>query len=83
MIPEEVFVGPTEQVYPQKSQGLIPDPSNMSALVASRHNPILKALYQRLLTAGKPKKLALTALMRKLIILANRLLKNPNFSLAN
>jgi transposase len=55
----------------------------MSALVASRHNPILKALYQRLLAAGKPKKLALTALMRKLIILANRLLKNPNFSLAN
>jgi transposase len=51
----------------------------MSALVASRHNPILKAFYQRLL----PKKLALTALMRKLIILANRLLKNPNFSLAN
>jgi len=55
----------------------------MSALVASRHNPILKTLYQRLLVAGKPKKLALTALMRKLIILANRLLKNPNFSLAN
>jgi transposase len=55
----------------------------MSALVASRHNPILKALYHRLLAAGKPKKLALTALMRKLIILANRLLKNPNFSLAN
>jgi len=34
----------------------------MSALVASRHNPILKTLYQRLLVAGKPKKLALTAL---------------------
>jgi hypothetical protein len=31
----------------------------MSALVASRHKPILKALYQRLLDAGKPKKLAL------------------------
>jgi transposase len=55
----------------------------MAALVASRHNPILKALYHRLLEAGKPKKLALTALMRKLIILANRLLKNPNFSLAS
>jgi transposase len=55
----------------------------MYALVASRHNPILKALYQRLLAAGKPKKLALTALMRKLIILANRFLKDPNFSLAN
>jgi transposase len=54
----------------------------MAALVASRHNPILKALYQRLLLAGKPKKLALTVLMRKLILLANRLLKYPNFSLA-
>jgi len=55
----------------------------MAALVASRYNPILKTLYQRLLLAGKPKKLALTVLMRKLILLANRLLKNPNFSLAS
>jgi len=44
-------------------------------------NPILKALYLRLLARGKPKKLALTVLMRKLIILANKLLKNPQFSL--
>jgi transposase len=56
---------------------------NMAALVASRYNPILKVLYQRLLLAGKPKKLALTVLIRKLILLANRLLKNPQFSLAN
>jgi hypothetical protein len=34
------------------------------------------------LAAGKPKKLALTVLMRKLIVLANRLLKNPSFALA-
>jgi transposase len=54
----------------------------MSALVASRYNPILKAHYLHLLAKGKPKKLALTVLMRKLIILANTLLKNPNFSLA-
>ena len=54
----------------------------MAALVASRHNPILKALYQRLLARGKAKKLALTVLMRKLILLANRLLQNPHFSLA-
>ena len=54
----------------------------MAALVASRHNPVLKPLYLRLLAAGKPKKLALTALMRKLILLANRLLKFPAFSLA-
>ena len=34
----------------------------MGALVASRHNPVLRAFYQRLLAAGKPKKLALTIL---------------------
>jgi transposase len=56
---------------------------SMATLVASRYHPILKVLYQRLLLAGKPKKLALTVLMRKLILLANRLLKNPQFSLAN
>jgi transposase len=55
----------------------------MAALVASRHNPVLKSLYLRLLANGKAKKLALTVLMRKLIIIANRLLKNPNFSLAS
>lgn len=54
----------------------------MAALVASRFNPILKAFYQRLLAAGKPKKLALTAVMRKLVILLNRLIKNPQFKLA-
>ena len=53
----------------------------MAALFASRFNPILKALYLRLLARGRPKKLAFTVLMRKLIILANKLLKNPQFSL--
>jgi hypothetical protein len=37
----------------------------------------------RLRTAGKKPKVALTACMRKLIILMNRLLKNPHFQLAN
>lgn len=54
----------------------------MAALVAARHNPILRAFYRRLVAAGKPKKLALTAVMRKLIVLLNQLLKNPEFSLA-
>ena len=54
----------------------------MPALVATRFNPILKAFYQRLLKAGKVKKIALTAVMRKLIVLLNRLLKNPEFKLA-
>jgi len=51
----------------------------MAALVAARYNPILKAFYRRLVAAGKPKKLALTAVMRKLVVLLNRLIKNPQF----
>jgi transposase len=54
----------------------------MAALTASHHNPILAAFYQRLRASGKPAKVALTALMRKLIVLLNRLLKNPHFALA-
>ncbi len=53
-----------------------------AALVAARFNPILKAFYQRLVAAGKPKKLALTAVMRKLVILLNHLIKHPEFTLA-
>jgi transposase len=49
----------------------------MSALVASRHNPIITAFYQRLLANGKPPKLALTAVMRKLLLYLNSLLKRP------
>ena len=48
----------------------------MAALVASRHNPVIAAFYQRLRAAGKPAKLALTAAMRKLLTHLNSLLKN-------
>ncbi len=51
----------------------------MGALVASRHNPVLSQTYQHLIARGKKPKVALVALMRKLIVLANHLLKNPNF----
>jgi len=54
----------------------------MAALSAARHNPVLKVFYQRLRTQGKPVKVALTALMRKIIELLNALIKNPNFCLA-
>ncbi len=47
----------------------------MSALVGSRHNPVIRDLYQRLLAAGKPKKLALTACMRKLLTILNAMVK--------
>ena len=47
----------------------------MAALVGSRHNPVLTGFYQRLLAKGKPKKLALIAVMRKLLCHLNSLMK--------
>jgi transposase len=47
----------------------------MAALVAAHRNPILAPFYQRLRRAGKPPKLALTATMRKLLIVLNSILK--------
>jgi len=47
----------------------------MAALVGARHNPVLKAFYQRLRGAGKPAKVALTACMRKLLVILNTMLK--------
>jgi transposase len=47
----------------------------MAALVATRFNPVLKAHYARLLAAGKPKKLALVAVMRKLLVILNAMLR--------
>lgn len=52
--------------------------TDMASLSATRHNQILKAFYDRLVLAGKPKKVALVAVMRKLIIYLNRLLKPKN-----
>ena len=43
----------------------------MSALVATQFNPLIRQFYQRLLATGKPKKLALTACMRKLLTILN------------
>ena len=48
----------------------------MGALVASRHNPVIRDFYQRLLAAGKPKKVALVACMRKLLVVLNAMLKH-------
>lgn len=55
----------------------------MAAVSASRHNPVLKHFYQRLMARGKPPKLALIAVARRLIELLNTLIKNPNFILAH
>ena len=50
----------------------------MGALVASRHNPVIRDFYQRLLSAGNPKKLALVACMRKLLVILNAMLKHSS-----
>lgn len=48
----------------------------MGALVASRYNPVIREFYQRLLAAGKSKKVALTACMRKLLVILNGMVKS-------
>ena len=48
----------------------------MAALTASRHNPVIRLFYQRLCAAGKPKKVALTACMRKLLIILNAMIRH-------
>jgi len=47
----------------------------MAALVASQRNPALRKFYQGLVARGKPKKLALTATMRKLLVIMNSMLR--------
>jgi transposase len=58
----------------------------MGALTAIRRNPAFKAFYQRLIAAGKPRKIAIVAVARKLVVLANTIIKtdkpwNPLLSL--
>lgn len=47
----------------------------LATLVACTHNPIIKAFYQRLIAAGKPKKVALIACLRKLLTILNAMLR--------
>jgi transposase len=48
----------------------------MAALVTIRHNPVIKAFYSRLIAAGKPKKVAIVACMRKLLTILNAMLRD-------
>ena len=48
----------------------------MGALVATRYNPVIKVFYRRLLSAGKAKKVALVACMRKLLTILNSMVKS-------
>lgn len=51
----------------------------MAAVVASRFNHVIRAFYNKLLQAGKPKKLALTACARKLLTIINAMVKNNTY----
>jgi len=48
----------------------------MAAVTASRHNPVLRPFYQRLRAAGKPTKVALIAVARKLLVILNALVRD-------
>jgi transposase len=48
----------------------------MGALVAKKHNPVLKAFFDRLVSAGKPKMVALIAVARKLLTILNAILRD-------
>ena len=48
----------------------------MATLCATRHNPLIKAFYQRLRNAGKKKKVVLVACMRKLLTILNAIIRD-------
>ena len=48
----------------------------MATLAATRHNPVIRVMYQRLLKAGKLKKVAIVACMRKLLTILNALIRD-------
>lgn len=48
----------------------------MAALVASRHDTKMKNFYERLVAAGKPKKIALVAIMRKIVVCLNAMVRD-------
>ena len=59
----------------------------MAAVVATQHNPVIRDFYNKLVGAGKPKKVAIVACMRKLLVTINTMLKtdtlwNPKISAA-
>jgi transposase len=48
----------------------------MGAMVARRHNPVLKAFFEHLRAAGKPKKVAIIAVARKLLTILNAIVRD-------
>ena len=51
----------------------------MAATAAARFNPILRAVYERFRSNGKPHKVAIVAIIRRLVCLANKIITNPDF----
>jgi transposase len=47
----------------------------MATLTATRYNPVIRTAYQRLVSAGKPKRVALVACMRRLLVILNAILR--------
>ena len=48
----------------------------MAALAAIKHNPVIRVFHSRLIAAGKPKKVAIVACMRKLLTILNAMLRD-------
>jgi transposase len=63
-------------------RGVIRHVLYMAAVCAAQHNRILSEVYTRLTAKGKPKKVALVAVMRKMLHVLNRLIADPKFVLA-
>ena len=53
-----------------------PEVLRMATLTAARRNPVIAEDFKRLTDAGKPHKVAMTACMRKLLVILNTMLKN-------
>lgn len=51
----------------------------MAAVASLRHSPMIKTFYDKLINAGKPPKLALTACMRKILVILNAMIKNRSY----
>lgn len=66
----------------QGGRNRVREPLYMAAITAKSHNEIWAELYSRLTKNGKPHKVAITAIMRKMVILANRLMADPEFQIS-
>lgn len=71
------------QAFIQGGRKFLREALYMPALVASRYNDEMKRKYQAMKSKGKPSKVALTTIMRKLIILANTLIKDDRMWVKN